>query len=388
MVIMEFIAKNAALRRSKGDWILTTNADILLSEDTASAVANICRSGEVHVPVIYRATRHDLAENVAPSEAHLPKNWSFSHQTTPPYHSEGAGDFLFASKAAYFAVRGFNETIRFAKLHKDTQFCIHAHRLGFKLEVIGDIYHQYHFNSWIHLPTNVRFAGNAPWGKPYNYRANLPYLNSSDWGLQGYGERQEADRIWHFIPGTQLHDTIAEPALPSNVFREARFLWNAARSQSLPSFEAEYVHSHARLLRSQPDPMTPAIAVLRRYVQSVWEGLTRFEECQTRSVALYGAGRHTHWLLPLIRKVPGPTVSCILDDFIRPGESIAGIPVVHPESIEPETLGAIVISSDLHEERLVRRCQELYGNRVRVVRLYENLPTGLFTFDQQGDAAE
>ena len=126
MPMMEFIAKNAGIRRVAGDLILTTNADLVLSDAVIDALA---RMPAAPGPVVYRAVRHDLRPGVTPDQAEDPQHWQFSHATTPPYHIEGSGDFLLADAATYHALRGFNETIRYAKLHKDSQFCIHAYEL-------------------------------------------------------------------------------------------------------------------------------------------------------------------------------------------------------------------------------------------------------------------
>src|SRR5690606_23882971 len=195
--------------------ILTTNADILFSDSLIQRLKQVFNSGSVLSPVIYRAIRNDVAEGVPPAGASDPKNWLFSHHTTPPYHSEGAGDFLLASKSMYCALRGFNETVRIADVHKDTQFCIHAHKLGFSLEVIGDVYHLYHATSSIHLSLDARMAAGALRGKPYNYRADVPYLNSSDWGLESYRERRSDDGLTHFVAESEA--VVLEPVPPVDV---------------------------------------------------------------------------------------------------------------------------------------------------------------------------
>jgi hypothetical protein len=385
MPIMEFIAKNVGIRRAAGDWVLTTNADIVFGRDVIAAVANLA---DVSQTVIYRAVRHDLDKGVRPEEAEDRRHWVCSHPTNPPYHAEGSGDFIMASKIGFEALRGFNETIRFAKIHKDTQFCVHAGLLHFDLVPIGNVYHLYHWNSWMTLPPEKRIAPDAPWGPSYQHLKNLPYLNPANWGLADYAEAPLADRLWRLVPA--LTTTIDAPLAHSdtNLLREAERAWRLGRTVPLDRFRGEYTTGFGRLVRKRcdetegiPDPPKEAVALLlRRYMQAVWASLLADPRCREKGVALYGAGCHTRWLLEVLRDVPGPVLRCVLDDRVPPEGQVAGVPVVQPASIDPSSLGAVVLSSDAHEPALAARCAAVFGSALRVVRLYDGLPPEGFAY--------
>lgn len=392
MPIMEFFAKNAGVRRAAGEFILTTNADILLGDDVIEFLAK----GNLRREVLYRAVRRDLLPGVEADRASHSDSWGFIHSLTPPYFAEGSGDFLLASRDLYEMLRGFDETIRHAKLHKDTRFCIHAERLGAPLEVIGSVYHLHHPNSWINLPLAERRAEDAPWGPPYNYRADLPYLNPPDWGLSRYvtiAVSPGIDRLEPPVPAdaeanAAEHQGSASTGggsfswpLPTDPLTEGDRLHQAANGCSRTGFRAAFAQSMARLLRSRPSADRPAVAILRRYIKTIWRWLDRDDRCREQGVALYGAGRHAEWLFSVLGPLCSPRITAILDDYVATGQTLNGVSIIRPHELDILKTGAIVLSSDLHEERLARRCQEMFGARVRVVRLYEELPTGLFTLD-------
>ncbi|MEO1128696.1 MAG: methyltransferase domain-containing protein [Planctomycetota bacterium] len=85
-----------------------------------------------------------------------------------------------------------------------------------------------------------------------------------------------------------------------------------------------------------------------------------------RTIALYPGGRHsraiTHWPW----RTQGIAVGAILDDEPRI-ETLSGIPVLTPEAC-PDTIEAIVISSDVHEHELAARAEELF--ELPIIRIY------------------
>lgn len=380
MTIMEFIAKNAGIRRAAGEWVLTTNADILLDRPIVQCMAALRHPGAA---TIHRAVRHDLAPGAGPADLTNPSKRVATFHTTPPYHGEASGDFLLASNRVYHALRGFNETIRYAKLHKDTQFCAHAVKLGFQIDVIGEVFHLYHANSWMNFPSDQRERADAPWGRPYNYLANLPYLNPPRWGLVDFENAPISERI-HQLVGSPTTLAAArqasELAPPTDPLTEAASLL-AARGDE---FESAFVATLAGWLRARPDPAAPMVALLRRYVKLVWERLADNPAVRDKGVAIYGAGRHTRWLLGVLGDDATPSVRVILDDAATGGASLAGIPVVRPSKAPPDTFAAIVLSSDIHETKLAARAHEVFGDAIPVVQLYDQLPAGLYLLDPSG----
>lgn len=108
----------------------------------------------------------------------------------------------------------------------------------------------------------------------------------------------------------------------------------------------------------------------RRYVRERWRNIGRDGE----PIAIFGAGRHTRWLLQAVWGVDGPAVACVLDDN-PPAPEICGHAVTAPTPNAPPAR-RILLSSDAHEEALADRCRSLFGDAVEILRLYDGLPAG------------
>jgi hypothetical protein len=178
---MEFFGKNAAIRRSDADLILTTNSDVFLSTDVARALAG----GLSDDRAVYRAVRYDIDRNVdwrrcgeeifADAQHHVRVN-----DLQPPDYGNSSGDFLLLTRNAWMALGGFNERVRFAKIHKDGQFCVNARLEGYRFEVLGPIWHIDHDGSYANAGEK-RHAPDQPYGPQWNY--NTRYRNAASWGL-------------------------------------------------------------------------------------------------------------------------------------------------------------------------------------------------------------
>jgi tetratricopeptide (TPR) repeat protein len=178
---MEFFAKNVAVRRSTADAILTTNSDVFLSEALVARLAAAPLEDE-HV---YRAVRYDVDRHcdwrrggepvLAEPRHHLRIN-----QLAAPEFSNAAGDFLLLTAATWRRLRGFNETVRFAKIHKDGQFCHRAWIEGLIFDTLGPIWHLDHDGSYSNVGV-LHGAPDAPYGPEWNWRDD--YRNADDWGL-------------------------------------------------------------------------------------------------------------------------------------------------------------------------------------------------------------
>jgi glycosyltransferase involved in cell wall biosynthesis len=114
-----------------------------------------------------------------------------------------------------------------------------------------------------------------------------------------------------------------------------------------------------------------AAAFRRRYVRERWRSLG----LEGEPIAVFGAGKHTRWLLQATWDARGPDVICILDDAPPPPGELVGVAVRRPEAGRPPCR-RILVSSDAHEPRLVQRCRELFGDAVEVLTLYEGLAPG------------
>ncbi len=117
------------------------------------------------------------------------------------------------------------------------------------------------------------------------------------------------------------------------------------------------------------------------YVRTVWRMLGhRFGD--TGRICIYGAGRHTRWLLEAVADVEGPVIDCIVDDggdgSTRGGvaSTLGGYPVRRPDDVPADSIDLVLISSDRWESRLASRARAVWGDAVEVMRLYEGLPDG------------
>ncbi len=117
----------------------------------------------------------------------------------------------------------------------------------------------------------------------------------------------------------------------------------------------------------------------KRFIRELWRRLGR--DMADRPIAIYGAGRHTEWLLGVIADVEGgPRLAVILDDHAD-GRLIAGVRVQRPSEIDPATLGAVIVSSDAQEAVLGAKACDWLGaipatERPMVIEPYRGLPPG------------
>ena len=181
MVIMEFFAKNVALVRCDTPVALCMNADILFGPDTISLLAGWRGCGKT---TMYRVlSRKDIKsdkvyEHVDELEdpSIIVKEW----KSAPPAFSQGAGDFQMALTSYWQELRGFDETIRWAKIHKDHRMCVQVIKRGGNLVAKASCYHLYHKSSYVNQKS---FPTKAPWGPEYNPESWMPYQNPANWGL-------------------------------------------------------------------------------------------------------------------------------------------------------------------------------------------------------------
>jgi hypothetical protein len=211
---MEFFAKNAGVRRSTADVILTTNSDVFLSTEVVKTIA---AKSSFDDRVVYRAPRIDIDRGVdwrTPSEKTFAKlsNQLRTHDLQPPYYSNAAGDFLMLTKNAWMTLGAFNERVRYAKIHKDGQFCINAWLEGFTFESLGPIYHIDHDGSYTNAGAN-RGNPDAPYGPEWDY--NHRYRNPASWGLSAaVFEDAGKTRVRAHHPST--HGPLLSVVVPDN----------------------------------------------------------------------------------------------------------------------------------------------------------------------------
>jgi glycosyltransferase involved in cell wall biosynthesis len=113
-------------------------------------------------------------------------------------------------------------------------------------------------------------------------------------------------------------------------------------------------------------------AWLRAYLQARFDLLFAKHE----KLCLFGAGKHTRWLLSKATPEMTGRITAVLDDQTKPGMSIASIPVLAPD--EMHSPGVIVLSTDDPDtlEKMLARCAEVWGTAVEIIPIYKNVPRG------------
>jgi hypothetical protein len=181
MPFHEMAAKNAALRRAHGEFVIVTNADILFSEDLVSRIA----SWQFASDTLYRAHRIDVNPELTWADMRKPLNQLPSGEgLLPPTPYLGAGgDFCLASRSLWHSLRGFNETVRFSTRAKDWQFFLSALAQGVHVEFIGDVYHLDHEGGFRNTNASELNSDVVHFGKWWDIEFGLPVFNSPSWGL-------------------------------------------------------------------------------------------------------------------------------------------------------------------------------------------------------------
>jgi len=113
---------------------------------------------------------------------------------------------------------------------------------------------------------------------------------------------------------------------------------------------------------------------LIKLVQGTWRALG----VTGTTIAIMGAGEHSRWLDEAVNHISGPKVVALLDDNEKEGNKRFSLSPVNPLTFNPKTVDAILLSSDHPKiiEHMELRCKKLYGNKVPLIKLYEDFPQG------------
>ena len=331
---MEFFAKNAGIRRATGDWILTTNSDVFLGREIVARLA----AGRLAPGTLYRASRVDLhrtmpREDVTWDRLEAPEHLLRRFDPEPPYMNEAAGDFLLLDRESYHRLGGFNERIRFTKIHKDGQFCLHAHHHGLAIAWMGPVYHIDHDGSFINTKHTYQAGyADAPFGP--DWACWTPYWNREDWGVRPAVEQRIGSTIWLRTPEE------AGPALSLVVHGRGDA---AARAQAIAATLA--TPGDLEILIADPSPALiaalgePRDSRLRLLAAAELTGPAGGEDgaepgvaAALRIAASCARGRHLAYL-------PGAAVVEGLDVLLARLASLdadAGEPIVHAVDAGPE----------------------------------------------------
>jgi hypothetical protein len=133
-------ARNVGIRRARGEFILPTSPDILLSDELARWLAR----RQLDPARMYRVVRRDVPEKALDIQSHEKRlkycrtNVRQAHSRDTSYRIEGlphlftnaAGDFTLLSRDMYLRLCGIPEERAFHSMHFDSVFCFMAHAAG------------------------------------------------------------------------------------------------------------------------------------------------------------------------------------------------------------------------------------------------------------------
>lgn len=179
--MLEYHAKNVGIRRASTDWILSSNADIVLAPATCRAI------GALDEGRAYTAERVDVDWRPTTSDR-LPLSVLTRRRRTVPYVAVGTGDFLLAPRLTWEKARGYDEGLAGHRMGCDVRGARQLEHQGAELRKIGRVLHFAH-------PTSATEGVGLHQGHTADAQDG-PYRNPDDWGLGGAGARQIAPRVW------------------------------------------------------------------------------------------------------------------------------------------------------------------------------------------------
>lgn len=229
--LFEYLAKNAGIKRASGEFVLTLNPDILISETIIKDLAK----RKLNKSVFYRANRFDFINNDITQKTKIwlkgfsypyQKNlfqlkiknqircwwrknsvkctdlfnylsWKvYYHHAEYKYHCNVSGDFLLMHSSAWSKLKG-NPENTFLALHTDAMMVIMAATSGLKEKVFkSPIYHQEHTRRF-----NATEKGNEEYRKAYLLfqeeaqkmiqQEKATIYNDKKWGLANFDLLEE-----------------------------------------------------------------------------------------------------------------------------------------------------------------------------------------------------
>ena len=210
VVYQEFLAKNAGIRRARGEYVVVTNSDVMFGRHILGRLER----QELEPAVLYRAPRYDLVgsldiDRLEWASLEDPANLARpAKRIRPPYFRGATGDFIALERASFHRLRGFNEIYRVARIGIDANLLIHALASGVRIvDIGGPVYHIDHELSYQKVRTTYEgreaeaHYGDVRW----NFNA-VVYRNRDQWGLSDAPERRLGSRrtrldfSWDAVP--------------------------------------------------------------------------------------------------------------------------------------------------------------------------------------------
>ncbi len=132
-----------------------------------------------------------------------------------------------------------------------------------------------------------------------------------------------------------------------------------------------------RILRQREGPH--AVSFLKTIVRLKWREMA---QNGIDKIAVFGAGKHTRWLLWVLKDCIGPHVVAILDDDPEKcGKYLHGIPIYSTLKFDFSACDALVLGTDSHVKIMRQRARDFIPDALPIINLYEDLPPGPYMRD-------
>lgn len=230
--LFEFIGKNVGIRRAHGKFVISTNPDLLFSNDLIKFLGK----KSLQTNSFYRIDRTDV-KNSIPYPASVDKQFEFckNHITMvhgkygsfkpdtkkdtkeisnnlsvnkknnkdvvepyPELHTNASGDFMMMERRKWHELRGYPE-LEMLQLHLDSVICHMAYHYGLKEKILNStmkIYHMEHSGGWNPEKANEVYQRLKDRGMPFydfkKYQSLVTQMqnegrpiifNNKNWGL-------------------------------------------------------------------------------------------------------------------------------------------------------------------------------------------------------------
>jgi hypothetical protein len=187
---LEYIAKNAGIRRATTDWIMVVNTDVILAPDCLLKIRKpkwdqILRTRRVDFPW---AGRCPSFFSILDSRKYLRFRGIGGPDCSAP------GDCTIASKELWHHARGYDEALVDKRVLCDVRG---MHQLVAHGGIVKWIGTHFHFDH----PESTSQGVTSDHGEIFDPKAGIPYHNPDSWGLADAVEEQIGERIWLLKPG-------------------------------------------------------------------------------------------------------------------------------------------------------------------------------------------
>ncbi len=180
----------------------------------------------------------------------------------------------------------------------------------------------------------------------------------------------EAQLIAEYDGAATFPDISGALARHGFILHQIHECWSNGAEEQTTCLDALWLHESALArLREACGRRTPPARFLEAARHAAAAG--------KKSIALYGAGRHTRTLAPAFAQSPLPVVAVIDDQAASDTPTIGSVPVVAPAAPLARAADAVILSSDCYEDELWAASAPLRRAGRLVLPLYRSHPAAV-----------